>query len=142
MRNLSDFPRKDRTLIIIGLAFIVLGLLGVFSAYLSMTWWFVLINGFSHILHRLLPIALVALGIYIIWASRTGRLHTTPHKDGSGTISRSRTDRKLLGVCGGFAQYHNLDSTVVRIIVLLLFIAFPLLISIVYIFLGFVMQSE
>lgn len=34
-------------------------------------------------------------------------------------LYRSRTDRKLLGVCGGFAEYFNVDSTLVRVIVVL-----------------------
>jgi phage shock protein C len=29
---------------------------------------------------------------------------------------RSRTDRKLWGVCGGIAQYFSIDPTLVRII--------------------------
>ena len=35
-------------------------------------------------------------------------------------LAKSRTDRKLCGVCGGLAEYLNLDSTVVRLIWLLL----------------------
>ena len=35
-------------------------------------------------------------------------------------LTRSRTDRKIAGVCGGIAQYLNLDPTVVRIIFLVL----------------------
>lgn len=31
-------------------------------------------------------------------------------------LYRSRTDRKLLGVCGGLAKYWNIDSTIVRVI--------------------------
>jgi phage shock protein PspC (stress-responsive transcriptional regulator) len=34
-------------------------------------------------------------------------------------LSRSTTDRKIAGVCGGIAQYLNVDPTVVRIIFLL-----------------------
>ena len=30
-------------------------------------------------------------------------------------LYRSRTDRKIAGVCGGLATYFNVDSTVVRI---------------------------
>ncbi len=30
-------------------------------------------------------------------------------------LYRSRTDRKIAGVCGGLAQYFNVDPTVVRI---------------------------
>ena len=31
-------------------------------------------------------------------------------------LYRSRTDRKLLGVCGGLAKYWSIDPTVVRVI--------------------------
>lgn len=39
------------------------------------------------------------------------------------TLYRSRTDRKLAGVCGGLAQYLNVDPTIVRV----LFIALTVL---------------
>ncbi len=35
-------------------------------------------------------------------------------------LKRSTTDKKLCGVCGGIAEYFNMDSTVVRIIALIL----------------------
>ncbi len=31
-------------------------------------------------------------------------------------LYRSRTDKKIAGVCGGIAKYLNIDSTVVRLI--------------------------
>lgn len=31
-------------------------------------------------------------------------------------LYRSRTDRKLWGVCGGLARYFNIDPTLVRIL--------------------------
>ncbi len=33
---------------------------------------------------------------------------------------RSATDRKIAGVCGGFAEYFDVDSTIVRLIWLFL----------------------
>lgn len=30
-------------------------------------------------------------------------------------LTRSKTDRKILGVCGGIAEYFDIDSTLVRI---------------------------
>ena len=35
-------------------------------------------------------------------------------------LTRSRADRKIAGVCGGLAQYMNVDPTVIRIIFLVL----------------------
>ena len=34
-------------------------------------------------------------------------------------LTRSTTDRKIAGVCGGLAKYLNVDPTVVRIIFLI-----------------------
>jgi phage shock protein PspC (stress-responsive transcriptional regulator) len=33
-------------------------------------------------------------------------------------LYRSRTDRKIWGVCGGLAKYFDIDPTIVRIIAL------------------------
>ena len=38
------------------------------------------------------------------------------------TLMRSRTDRKLFGVSGGLAEYFNVDSSIVRLIFIALFI--------------------
>ncbi len=35
-------------------------------------------------------------------------------------LYRSKTDRKILGVCGGFAEYFDVDVTIMRIIFLVL----------------------
>ena len=39
-------------------------------------------------------------------------------------LYRSRKDRKLGGVCGGIAEYLNVDSTVIRILWILFAIAY------------------
>ena len=39
-------------------------------------------------------------------------------------LYKSRTDRKLAGVCGGLAEYLNMDATIVRLIVAILFLTF------------------
>ena len=35
-------------------------------------------------------------------------------------LYRSRTDKKICGVCGGLAKYLNMDPTIVRLLVVLL----------------------
>ncbi len=35
-------------------------------------------------------------------------------------VYRSKTDKKLAGVCGGIAEYFNIDSTLVRLVFVLL----------------------
>ena len=48
-------------------------------------------------------------------------------------LYRSRTDKKLCGVCGGLAKYFGIDATLVRLGVVLftLFVGFGLLAYIV-----------
>jgi phage shock protein C len=35
-------------------------------------------------------------------------------------LYRSRTNRKIAGVCGGLAEYFNIDATIIRVIAFLL----------------------
>ncbi|TSA29447.1 MAG: PspC domain-containing protein [Ignavibacteriales bacterium] len=63
------------------------------------------------------PLAAFAIGIYFltIKPSNTGTtLLVQPEK-----LFRSRTDKKLTGVCGGLAEYIGIDATVLRIIFIL-----------------------
>lgn len=39
-------------------------------------------------------------------------------------LYKSRTDRKIFGVCGGIAQYFSMDSTIVRLIAVVLMFGF------------------
>ena len=34
-------------------------------------------------------------------------------------LYRSRTDKKLCGVCGGFAEYFEIDPTILRILLII-----------------------
>ena len=39
-------------------------------------------------------------------------------------LERSRTDKKIFGVCGGLAKYLDVDSTIVRLIFAISCVAF------------------
>jgi phage shock protein C len=43
--------------------------------------------------------------------------------DGNRKLYRSRSNRQLAGVCGGIAEYFNIDATLVRV----LFVVFAVL---------------
>lgn len=61
--------------------------------------------------------------------------------DTTKRLYKSRTDRSVSGVCGGLADYFNVDSTLVRV----LFVLFTLMGGpglIVYIVLALVMPEE
>ncbi len=40
--------------------------------------------------------------------------------DPSRKLYRSRTNRQVAGVCGGLAQYFNIDATLIRVLFILL----------------------
>jgi phage shock protein C len=40
--------------------------------------------------------------------------------DPARKLYRSKTNRKLAGVCGGLAQYFNIDATLIRVLFVLL----------------------
>jgi phage shock protein C len=40
--------------------------------------------------------------------------------DPTRKLHRSKTNRKLAGVCGGLAQYFNIDATLIRVLFVLL----------------------
>ena len=59
-------------------------------------------------------------------------------------LSRSVTDQKIAGVCGGFAGYFGLDSTVVRVVwAILTFVPGGIVLGVVaYLVAWFIMPSE
>lgn len=65
-----------------------------------------------------------------------------PSKKTSSRLLRSRTDKKLFGVCGGIAEYLNLDPTLVRVaFVIATLMSFgPLVLA--YLALAFVIPKE
>jgi phage shock protein C len=63
--------------------------------------------------------------------------HPAPKK-----LIRSRTNRMLLGVCGGLAEYLDLDPTVVRVlyvIISIVSVAFPGILA--YVILALIMPN-
>lgn len=39
-------------------------------------------------------------------------------------LYKSTSDRKVFGVCGGIAEYFNIDATIVRLILVILVLAY------------------
>lgn len=57
-------------------------------------------------------------------------------------LTRSQTDKKIAGVCGGLAKYFDIDSTIVRVVFIILLLpgGFPGLIP--YVILWIVVPVE
>lgn len=57
-------------------------------------------------------------------------------------LYRSRKNRVILGVCGGIAEYLNIDPTIVRLIFIFLLIPFHFTLIILYFLSAFVIPEE
>jgi phage shock protein PspC (stress-responsive transcriptional regulator) len=58
-------------------------------------------------------------------------------------LMRSAVDSKIAGVCGGIAEYLGVDSTVIRLIwVLLLFLPFPIFPAIIGYFVAWLVMPQ
>jgi phage shock protein C len=57
-------------------------------------------------------------------------------------LFKSRSDKKILGVCGGLAAYFNLSSTVIRILFIIIFVLGWGTLALVYLILALVLPEE
>lgn len=57
-------------------------------------------------------------------------------------LYRSKTDRKLCGVCAGVANYLNLDPTVIRLITILIGVCTAGTMLLAYIIMALVIPEE
>ena len=94
---------------------------------------------FIHLFHAgwqyALPVLLILLGMAIIYYKQSDPSPVLPVENAdasqdaqpagqaSRTFRRSSSDKKLFGVCGGLAQYFSIDSTIIRILYVVLCLA-------------------
>ena len=60
------------------------------------------------------PLILITIGALLILMYFKGDLQRLAESHAK-SLFRSRTDRKILGVCGGIGSYFHVDSTIVRV---------------------------
>lgn len=142
MKRYSDNSRMQRFLVVVGCLLIVAGIIGLLNEYLLVEWWRIIVDQARRVCHAAIPIALIVLGAYLMWTSRKGVLGNVVHPKIKASVSRSRNDRRIFGVCGGFARSRSIDSIYVRIAVLLLFVAFPAPVLFLYMLLALVFPLE
>ncbi|MEW6510344.1 MAG: PspC domain-containing protein [Bacteroidota bacterium] len=110
-------------------------------------WW-----GFSWDI--LFPVLLILAGVAFIFGGRNS-LHTTttfapapqpPPLAGSTVppkrLTKSRTERKIAGVCGGIAAYFDVDPTLVRLLVVVAAFASFGFVLLAYIIMAIVVPQE
>ncbi len=132
------------TLVLLG-AFVLLINLGWLA---DVNWW-----SFSHTV--LLPSLLIILGLILVYTYRRRESAPGPPSGDPGTaapapppgvavkeLRRSIRDRKVFGVCGGLANYFNVDPTIVRVLYLIVVLASFGWGLLLYIILAIVMPEE
>ncbi|MCF7796292.1 MAG: PspC domain-containing protein [Lentisphaeria bacterium] len=62
------------------------------------------------------PVALILLGIYLVMHHRADGHFITGWFKPEGKLTRSKTDRRIAGVCGGLGTYLGIDGNIVRIL--------------------------
>lgn len=60
----------------------------------------------------------------------------------SKKLYRSESDRKIAGICGGLAEYFNIDATIVRLIYIVLVFMSAFTFLLIYIAGMFVIPNE
>ena len=106
---------RPRLAVVFGVALIALGLFSLAGNVVPHQVW-ARIGELVQLVWRLVwPCALVAAGAFLLWASKRGKL--------AGFVSAQ--DKRFLGVCGGIAYYFGVDSTVVRVIAVILLVMSP-----------------
>lgn len=138
MKRLNDYPLRQRTMFWLGAALVAIGLLGVVARWLTVDVWRVFATALGVFFSALFPLAVIALGVYLIWAYFNGGLKSA-HGSRTERLHRSQTNSRIAGVCGGIAEYYGIDPTIVRVCVLLLFLASPAFMLLIYLLLALAM---
>ncbi len=107
-----ESPSYSRGRLWWGLALVLMGVFLWGSQYRIIYW--PIIPGVHLHSRDFVPLILVLVGGYLLLAFGRGRAATD--EAGERRLYRSRTDRKIGGVCGGFADYLQVDSTMVRVL--------------------------
>lgn len=142
MKSFSDYPQRNRVAIVVGCALVAAGVLGVVFEYFQVPWWHRLIDGAHFVLVAAFPFAIIILAACLASAQGRSSLDAMVHPKAKRPVFTSRTDRRIAGVCGGIAASRQVKAGFVRLIVLLLFVAFPLAVIVLYVIAAFAIKPE
>lgn len=109
--------------------FVLAGICGGFGDYWGIDPVFIrLVVIFISIMTAILPMLLLYFICCFVIPRAPEGFEGTPYP----RIYRSRKDRRIAGICGGIAQFFNIDSTILRLIIVVVAVLtaiIPLLIS-------------
>jgi phage shock protein C len=132
---------------------IFLILIGAFILMINLGW-VTEIHWWSFSRKIILPILFVLLGIVLIYIQRGKSIpkidssvendsaHTSTSSVAYKELRRSASNKKLFGVCGGIAEYFEIDPTIVRILYVILVLASFGWALLLYIILAIIIPEE
>ena len=109
----SEQTRAENSGLYIGVALVVLGLSFAFNKWFDFFWWDFDWFFFDFYWHIVWPILFILLGVWLIVRSAQKTEKATDEQPKK--FYRSRENRLIGGVCGGLAEYWNVDVTLVRV---------------------------
>jgi len=127
------YPKSAQIAIAVGLGLILFGLFKVLELFSRSPWWTAILKVFNTLFSFAWPVVLIGAGIFLVWAARKGKFKGVIF-DSSRPFRRSVTDKRISGLCGGIAQYLSIDSTVIRVLAVILLVVSPVFTLIVYVF--------
>ncbi len=120
-------------------------LLDNLDVFPSFPWWKILSLKFAVSL-LLITVGLLFIVSYLGRPSNVGLPEASPAAsaghEGRRQLHRSTRDRKLLGVCGGIAEYFDIDSTIVRLLFIVLALSSFGVAILAYVVLALVLAEE
>ncbi len=134
-----------------GVLLVVIGIVWLLGN-LGFRWWH-LWWGFGW--HLFLPLVMILAGVAFLFGGRAYITEKAPAPAGPESsqqppaapagpsrLYRSRSERKILGVCGGLGVYFNIDPTIVRLLfILAAFMSFGFVI-LLYLAMAFIVPDE
>jgi len=98
----------------------------------------------------LIAVAIIGLGLYLVLRKPSEKEAGAPGERGesgepvaySRRLTRSVSDRKIGGVCGGIAKYFNIDPAIVRVLFVVFAVAAFFLAIVTYIVMMIVVPEE
>lgn len=146
----NDKPKVFGIILLILGIFLLLKNLGIIPLYEFFEWWEFLSWG------TILSITLILIGIILIlYQTKTSTIRVekelkenqtfgeqTDIRSKKKVLTKSRTDKKISGVCAGIAEYLEIDVTIVRLIFVLITLSSLGLGLLLYIILAIIMPNE
>ena len=136
MANNMNSGRNGGALVI-GIILIVFGAWELAHRLLS-PWWPSISRFLNTVAAIVWPIAIILAGVLFIIAAKKGVISSSSGK----RLYRSRTNKRIAGVCGGLAEFFSIDPAIVRIVAIVLLVVSFMSLALLYIMLWVVIPQE